>query len=115
MAKKNSGERLLFDLIHSLTKAEKRSFKLYARRSGDTTSAKFVRLFDIMERMTHYDEVAILKKLGSVNKAQFSNQKAHLYTQLLASLRQSYLNHDIDIQLREQLDYIRLLLSLIHI
>lgn len=109
MPKKNSGERLLFDLIHSLTKAEKRSFKLYARRSGDTTSAKFVMLFDIMERMTHYDEVLIIKKLDNVSKAQFSNQKAHLYAQLLASLRQSYLNHDIDIQLREQLDYIRLL------
>lgn len=109
MPKRNSGERLLFDLIHSLTKAEKRSFKLYARRSGDTSSAKFVRLFDIMERMSDYDEKAILKKLGNVSKPQFSNQKAHLYKELLASLRQSYLNHDIDIQLREQLDYIRLL------
>ncbi len=109
MSKKNSGERLLFDLIHSLTKAEKRSFKLYAKRSGDTSSAKFVRLFDIMERMSLYDEKAILKKLPNVSKPQFSNQKAHLYKELLASLRQSYLNHDIDIQLREQLDYIRLL------
>jgi hypothetical protein len=108
MSKVNA-ERLLFDLIHSLTKSEKRSFKLYAKRSGDTSSAKFVRLFDIMERMSRYDEAAILKKLDGVSKAQFSNQKVHLYAQLLASLRQSYLNHDIDIQLREQLDYIRLL------
>lgn len=62
-----------------------------------------------MERMAHYDEASILKKLPNVSKPQFSNQKAHLYKELLASLRQSYLNHDIDIQLREQLDYIRLL------
>lgn len=62
-----------------------------------------------MERMAQYDEKAILKKLPNVSKPQFSNQKAHLYKELLASLRQSSLNHDIDIQLREQLDYIRLL------
>jgi len=109
MSKKSSSDRLLFDLIHSLTKAEKRSFKLYAKRSGDRQSAKFVLLFDIMERMADYNEDAIRKKMGGVSKTQFANQKVHLYAQLLASLRQSYLNHDIDIQLREQLDYIRLL------
>ena len=109
MPKKSSSERLLFDLIHSLTKAEKRSFKLYAKRSGDTRSAKFVKLFDIMERLPEYDEQTIINKMGDVTKTQFANQKVHLYAQLLASLRQSYLNHDIDIQLREQLDYIRLL------
>lgn len=109
MSKKSSSERLLFDLIHSLTKSEKRSFKLFAKRSGERQSAKFVRLFDIMERLDEYDEEVIRKKMGGVTKTQFANQKVHLYAQLLASLRQSYLNHDIDIQLREQLDYIRLL------
>ena len=109
MSKKSSSERLLFDLIHSLTKSEKRSFKLFAKRSGERQSAKFVLLFDIMERLEEYDEEVIRKKMGGVTKTQFANQKVHLYAQLLASLRQSYLNHDIDIQLREQLDYIRLL------
>lgn len=102
-------DRLLFELIHSLTKSEKRSFKLFAKRTGDLQSAKFVKLFDIMERLPEYNEDVIRKKMGGVTKTQFANQKVHLYAQVLASLRQSYLNHDIDIQLREQLDYIRLL------
>lgn len=109
MPKKTSNEQLLFELIHSLTKSEKRSFKIFAKRSGHRQSAKFVRLFDIMERTAEYNEEAIRNKMGEVTKAQFANQKVHLYAQLLTSLRQSYLNHDIDIQLREQLDYIRLL------
>ena len=106
MPKKPSSEHLLFELIHSLTKSEKRSFKIFAKRSGHRQSAKFVRLFDLMEQAAEYDEEAIRNKMGEV---QFANQKVHLYAQLLTSLRQSYLNHDIDIQLREQLDYIRLL------
>ena len=105
----SAGERLLFDLIHSLTKSEKRSFKLYVKRGSEASTVKFVQLFDVMEKLPDYDEDAILKKLPGVSKTQFSNLKAHLYSQLLASLRQGALNHDIDIQLREQLDYIRLL------
>lgn len=106
---KSAGERLLFDLIHSLTKSEKRSFKLFANRSGDAGSAKYIRLFDVMEKMKDYDENVILGKMKGVSKTQFSNLKSHLYGQILASLRVSSLKQDIDIHLREQLDYIRVL------
>ena len=50
-----------------------------------------------------------MKKLPGVSKTQFANQKSHLYGQVLASLRLSHLKDDIDIELREQLDYIRVL------
>jgi hypothetical protein len=106
---KNSGERLLFDLIHSLTKSEKRSFKLYVNKSGDVGGAKYMKIFDIMEKLKDYDEDLILKKLSGMTKPQFSNQKAHLYGLVLASLRVNSLKQDIDIHLREQLDYIRVL------
>ena len=106
---KINNERILFDLIHSMTKSEKRSFKLHVKRSTGIGNTKFVKLFDIMGKMPEYNEVVILKKLQNISKSQFSNLKSHLYSQLLASLRQNFLNHDVDIQLREQLDYIRLL------
>ena len=106
---KTPNEQLLFELIHSLTKSEKRSFKLFAKRSGATDQAKFIRLFDAMENINTYDEKAIMKKMPEVTKTQFSNLKSHLYGQILASLRLSNLKHDIDIELREQLDYIRVL------
>lgn len=106
---KTPNEQLLFELIHSLTKSEKRSFKLFAKRSGSTSDSKFIRLFDVMEKMSHYDESAIKKRLTGMRSGQFANLKSHLYGQILASLRHSNLKHDIDIELREQLDYIRLL------
>ena len=106
---KTPNEQLLFELINSLTKSEKRSFKLFAKRSGATDQAKFIRLFDAMEGMKSYDEPAIMKKMPEVTKTQFANLKSHLYGQILASLRLSNLKHDIDIELREQLDYIRVL------
>ncbi len=106
---KTPNEQLLFELIHALTKSEKRSFKLFVKRSGATSDSKFIRLFDIMEKMGSYDEGVIKKKLPGIRPSQFANLKSHLYGQILASLRQSNLKHDIDIELREQLDYIRLL------
>lgn len=106
---KTPNEQLLFELIGSLTKSEKRSFKLFAKRSGATSEAKFIRLFDAMERLDSYNEPVIRKRLPSVSDTQFANLKSHLYGQILASLRLSNIKHDIDIALREQLDYVRVL------
>ena len=36
----------VFDLIRSMSKAEKRNFKLYAARQGDPRESKFIILFD---------------------------------------------------------------------
>lgn len=69
---------------------------------------KVVQLFDALEKMDHYDEELLLKKT-SVKKQQLSNSKAHLYRQLLASLRLIKQEDNIDIQLHEQMDYARIL------
>ena len=99
----------LFDLIKSLTKTEKRHFRLFVNRSGNTDDVKFIKLFDAMESMKIYDDLAILGKVPSIKKAQFSNQKAHLYKQVLSSLRYYHSGQNIDIQLRESLDYSKIL------
>ncbi|GAB5409417.1 MAG: hypothetical protein BalsKO_17820 [Balneolaceae bacterium] len=98
----------LFQLIKSLSKAEKRSFKIYALRNS-TDDAKFIQLFDAVDKAKDYDEEIILTKITDLKKAQLSNLKAHLYKQILTSLRLNYINHNIDIQLREQIDYARIL------
>lgn len=69
---------------------------------------KVVQLFDALEKMDHYDEELLLKKT-SIKKQQLSNSKAHLYRQLLASLRLIKQEDNIDIQLHEQMDYARIL------
>jgi tetratricopeptide (TPR) repeat protein len=68
-----------------------------------------VQLFDALDKMTDYDEALLLKKNPSIKKQQLSNIKAHLYKELLSSLRLLESEQNIDIQLHEQLDYARIL------
>ena len=98
----------LLDLIKSLSKAEKRNFKLYATRQTGNQEAKFIQLFDAMESMIEYDEAKIMKRCP-VTKAQLSNMKAHLYNQILVSLRLLNVQHNSILQIREQLDFARIL------
>ncbi|WP_317125269.1 hypothetical protein [Flavisolibacter nicotianae] len=99
----------LFQLIHSLQKGEKRNFKLYVKRNSSNEDLKIIQLFDAIDKMQEYDEGALLKKLQFTKKEQLANRKAHLYKQILASLRLLESNNNIDIQLHEQLDYARIL------
>lgn len=98
----------LFVLVKSLSKSEKRQFKLYVGRLGVNEDSKFLTLFNILEKLSVYDEVAILKK-GIVKKEQLSNLKAHLYKQILISLRLNPSHQNIRIQIREQLDFATIL------
>ena len=106
---KNSNNQPLFQLIKSLTKSEKRSFKLYVSRINDSNEAKFIQLFDVMDKMESYDEEVVQKKMKDMAKSQLANLKSHLYKQVLLVLRINHLKNDVDLQLRENLDYVRLL------
>lgn len=76
---------------------------------NSSEKAKFIQLFDAVDKVLLYDEEAIVKKLEGIKKGQFSNLKAHLYKQILTSLRLTNINHNLDILLREQIDYARIL------
>lgn len=105
---KVSTEHLL-EVIRSLTKAEKRNFKLYAERNHKGASLLFVQVYDILERFNKYDEKLLLKKIPKLKKTQLSNIKSHLYKQILASLRRIDRKTELDITIRDQLDYSRIL------
>jgi hypothetical protein len=100
---------ILFQLIRSLEKAEKRHFKLYIQRSSGNQDLKIVRLFDALDKLKEYDEKALLKKLPGVTKPQLANLKTHLYKQVLASLRLLKTTDSLDLQLNEQFDYAHIL------
>src|SRR5687768_13711419 len=100
---------ILFQLIHSLEKAEKRHFKLYIKRSSSNDNLKIVRLFDAIDKLKEYDEKQLLKKLNGIQKPQLANLKTHLYKQLLASLRLLKSADSMDLQLNEQFDYAHIL------
>lgn len=105
----NRNNDILFQLIHSLSKAEKRNFKLYSKRNSVNSDLKIIELFDALDKLPDYDEVLLLKKLTSIKKPQLANVKAHLYKQLLASLRLIKTNVSIELELHEQLDYAKIL------
>jgi len=94
----------LFSLIKSLSASEKRQFSLYAGRMGGKSERKFEHLFKILSKQKNYDELEILSKT-SITKQQLSNVKAHLYKQILVSLRLNPSQQNIPLQLREQLDF----------
>ncbi|MBX2872929.1 MAG: hypothetical protein KTR30_12535, partial [Saprospiraceae bacterium] len=104
-----SKSELLNRLILSLTKAEKRNFRLYARKIQQEGELKFVALFDFLEKNGDIDENTLLKKLEIQNKSQFSSLKRHLYQHLLTSLRLLYNQRSLDIRIRELADFATIL------
>jgi hypothetical protein len=106
----NEQNEPLFALVKSLTKAEKRHFKLYASRTQESSDGlKFIQLFNIMDKAAAYEDGLPLKKMDGLSKSQLANLKRHLYRQLLTSLRLLHAQKNIDIEIREQFDYARIL------
>ena len=99
----------IFQLIHSLQKAEKRAFKLYVKRNGASEDLKMIQMFDAIDKMAEYDDALLLKKMPGTKKEQLANRKVHLYKEILSSLRLLESNEHIDIQLHENLDAARIL------
>ena len=46
----------LFVLIKSLSKSEKRQFKLYVGRMDSNEDSKFLKLFNLLDKMDFYSE-----------------------------------------------------------
>ena len=105
----NRSSDTLFQLIKSLEKSEKRNFKLYIKRNSASEDLQSIQLFDALDKMDEYDEAQLLKKAKNLKKQQLSNAKAHLYREILASLRLIRNEENIDLQLHEQLDHARIL------
>ncbi|EDP71362.1 hypothetical protein FBALC1_02722 [Flavobacteriales bacterium ALC-1] len=98
----------LFSLVKSLTKSEKRQFKLYVGRLGVNSDSKFLNLFNLLDKAKNYNEALIIKS-GIVKKQQLANVKAHLYKQVLISLKLNPSHQNIRSQIREQLDFASIL------
>jgi tetratricopeptide (TPR) repeat protein len=76
----------LFDLVHSLTKSEKRFFKLQS--SLQAGEKNYVRIFDLLEKMDHYDEEFVKESFkGELFLKHLPSEKNHLFKLILKSLR----------------------------
>ncbi len=101
----------LIQLIQTLTKAEKKSFRIYANRNSNSGDMLYMQLFDYIDSAKNYSEAALLKKIPQIKKIQLSNIKANLTKQILANLRLLHKNDNIDMHIREMLDYTEILQS----
>ena len=104
----NHQKDFLFVLIKSLSKSEKRQFKIFASRLETSSNTKFIELFNILDKSDVYDEKLILKS-GVIKKVQLSNLKSYLYKQILVSIRLNIPSQNIRYQLREQIDFAAIL------
>lgn len=109
MARTKSRE--LHDLIKSLDKNEKRYFKVMFSTTGSTEDRKMLQLFDFINKEDDFNEHLIPEKLPSLRPTQLSNLKAYLHEKLLQSLRQFHLKRIPDIRIREQIDFVQLLME----
>ncbi len=104
MTKKNN----LFLLIKSLTKAEKRYFKLHAATGGDHKN--YLRLFDFIDKQKEYDEQAVRRRFKDETFAkQLHVTKNYLNKLILKSLRNFHASMSIDAELKDLLRDIEIL------
>ena len=92
----------LFKLIKSLGQAEKRYFKVFAKRHVINEENHYIKLFEAMEKMKEYDEEWLKKKL---EEQTFSKNlpfwKSYLYGLIMKSLRAYHSGKTAFIQLQE--------------
>ena len=106
MAKNRSNT--LFELVKSLSKSEKRYFRM--AESGERDQ-KYFRLFEILVNQGAFDDTEIFRIEPSFDPGQFSNLKAHLYDKLLRSLRDFSLPSLPSVQIRELIDEAQVLFN----
>ncbi len=98
----------LFDLIKSLTKSEKRFFKLSS--SLQDGEKNYLKIFDAIDRQRKYNETALKTQFKSETFIRhFASEKNHLYRLILKSLR----NYQADLSpaalLRQEIKNIEIL------
>ena len=88
----------LFELIKSMSKPEKRFFKIYAGKN----STNYVKLFVAIDKISIYDDKSFRKKYsGEQFLKNFSYNKHYLFKLLLESLNNFNSNKSIDFRIRE--------------
>ncbi len=100
----------LFDLIKSLTKPEKRRFKLFAQRHSLAGKNKYVSLFDAIDRQQTYDETALRRQHPQLRSADLRSMKPYLHDLILRSLRDALKERTNAATAQYQIDKVEILM-----
>ena len=98
----------LFDLIKTLTKSEKRFFKLSSSlQSGEKN---YIKIFDAIDEQAEYDEEGLKELFKDESFVQhFPSEKNHLYKLILKSLRSYHADNSISSILQQEIKNIEIL------
>jgi hypothetical protein len=99
----------LFYLIGSMSKSEKRHFKLSYVSDKHNAVPKFIVLFDAIVKQKKYNEEKILKSNKSLKPLQLPNLKIHLYDRIMHSLVQVNATGNIEIRIYRLLSLAQIL------
>jgi hypothetical protein len=102
----------LHRLIHTLSKTEKRNFKLYASKYDSQGKSNYIKLFDAIEKQEQYDEEQV-KKLFSREKfiKHLPSEKNYLYNLLLESLQALHAEESLAYKLKKRIHQAAILLK----
>lgn len=100
---------MLFDLVKSLSKSEKRHFKIYAKSIKQDGLVLFLDLFNYLDKQAHFNTQRLLKDLPVINSSQLSNVKRSLYNHILSSLSLLYDLKKSSLKIRSFMNYAELL------
>lgn len=94
----------IHELIKSLTKSEKRYFKLVSSRHTIGEENNYIVLFDFIDKLSHYDEEVIFTHFkGEPFLNKFSITKKRLYDHILSALDSFHATSSIDSQIFKML------------
>lgn len=100
----------LFELIKSLSRTEKRYFKLYISRHSLGQKGINEKLFNAISTQNIYEETALINRFRNENFAKnFSVAKTRLYNNILQSLQFFHSRKSIDNTLNQYLNEIEIL------
>lgn len=102
----------VYRLIHTMTRAEKRYFKVYCARHIPNGQGIHTELFDAIGGMAQYDEQALRRQFpGAAFMRRFPITKRRLYEALLNSLDAFHAENSAEDKLRRLLHHVEVLYS----
>lgn len=106
----NSVRSELFDLVKSLSKSDKRFFRVFSEATGGKGEKSYLELFDRLEEMEDFDEHRLKEAVADKAFAKhLSTTKNRLFEQILRSQRVLRAGRSIDSRLRNLLEDIEVL------
>ncbi len=97
-------------LIRSMTRAEKRYYKLHLARHGHEKGSAQEQLFDAVARMEHYDERGLLQRFaGAAFTTHFAITKRRLYESVLRCLESYHADCSASVRLNRVLHQVEIL------